>query len=432
MALIAFPLPLMRNDTNYLLAYLGRDPHQGVTYWPLALQVVAKFVLTLFSVGFTGAAAGVFGPVFVEGALMGRLFGEVVALLFPSLEASPTAYAIVGAAAFASGVTRTISTAIIVVELTMQVHLLLPVLLAVLLANFFGRMISLSVYSVLIQAKDLPQLPRFKLFSQATSKTAGEIMRTDVQYLHSSATMGEVLNLVKRSDFPTFPLVDSDGFFCGIVRRAKLTSTLKRSGVKLHSSSIGDIGQRVIDRAVKQWDEKNHSIDQTSSMPSHLEPEDLEPGLSVETPSSSTSLIGSLPESNQASFGRKADLARLSTALGDSVDSSMDHSSSPSSSRISTVDSPIPLDRSHSMDPDSILDSPIPFVFNTNVSDTSVIDVDTTVLTISPDTTVTKVHFMFTVLGISHIFVVRRGKLLGLITRKDLIKAINTMNYEKR
>lgn len=473
-ALVAFPLPLLRHDTSSIISYLGSPATNAKELWLLALFCVVQFLAILFSVAFTGAAAGVFGPVFLEGAFLGRLFGDLMAVIFPTLGVSPTAYAIVGAAAFASGVTRTISTALIVVELTYRVNLLIPVLLAVLLANFVGRMLSLSVYSVMIQAKDLPQLPRFKLFNQSSSRTAGEIMRSDVMYLHATANYKEVAELVEKSDFPSFPLVDSDGYFCGTIRRSRLTSSLKHAGISLHSKSLTTLGQQVIERAVKHWDEKNHSFEPSTSQPRHLEPEEMEFGigannrnslldsdiegdndLNADTNATPSVLVGGSlslningnstsplsdddgllssspppsavlqgPLSNHASFGRNAEMAKK---LNQRQYTTM-----------ANVGVAPPDDF---QDPQRMLHAPVPFVFNSNFAqfrggtpqDHRMVDVDTTVVTISPEATVTKVHFMFTVLGLSHIFIVRRGKLLGLITRKDLIRAIAAMNLEKR
>jgi len=45
-----------------------------------------------------------------------------------------------------------------------------------------------------------------------------------------------------------------------------------------------------------------------------------------------------------------------------------------------------------------------------------------TVLETSP---LSKVHFMFAVMGLSHVWVVREGRLVGLVTKEDL------MNMEK-
>ena len=64
------------------------------------------------------------------GAACGRLIGESLAVWFPSGiggdQVVPGGYAIVGAAAFSGSVTHTVSTAVIVFELTGQIGHVLP------------------------------------------------------------------------------------------------------------------------------------------------------------------------------------------------------------------------------------------------------------------------------------------------------------------
>ena len=73
--------------------------------------------------------------------------------LLSSTEGQITAggYAVVGAAAMAAGVTRTISTAVIVFELTGQLNHMLPVLVAVLLACGVGNLINNSIYDTMMK-----------------------------------------------------------------------------------------------------------------------------------------------------------------------------------------------------------------------------------------------------------------------------------------
>jgi chloride channel 2 len=74
---------------------------------------------------------------------LGRLYGEAVVSVFPAASAVLGGYAVVGAAAFSSAVTRTLSTAVIVFELTGQLHHALPVLIAVIM-----RYIAHTAYNV--------------------------------------------------------------------------------------------------------------------------------------------------------------------------------------------------------------------------------------------------------------------------------------------
>jgi len=104
-------------------------------------------------------SCGVYTPVFLIGAASGRFYGEVINLL-SSTEGQITAggYAVVGAAAMAAGVTRTISTAVIVFELTGQLNHMLPVLVAVLLACGVGNLINESIYDTMMRLNQLPFL----------------------------------------------------------------------------------------------------------------------------------------------------------------------------------------------------------------------------------------------------------------------------------
>ncbi|KAE8979529.1 hypothetical protein PR003_g25450 [Phytophthora rubi] len=77
---------------------------------------------------------GVWVPTFIGGAAFGRLFGEALTTLFPSIGATPGAYALAGAAAFGGAATRAVSVAVITLEITGEMSLILPIFCAVLAA----------------------------------------------------------------------------------------------------------------------------------------------------------------------------------------------------------------------------------------------------------------------------------------------------------
>ena len=69
----------------------------------------------------------------------------------------------IGAAAMAGGVTHTISTSVIVFELTGQITHILPVMIAVLISNAIANLLQPSFYDSIILIKNLPFLPDLKL-----------------------------------------------------------------------------------------------------------------------------------------------------------------------------------------------------------------------------------------------------------------------------
>lgn len=65
----------------------------------------------------------------------------------------------VGAAAMTGAVTHTVSTAVICFELTGQISHILPMMVAVILANMVAQGLQPSLYDSIIQVKKLPYLP---------------------------------------------------------------------------------------------------------------------------------------------------------------------------------------------------------------------------------------------------------------------------------
>lgn len=71
----------------------------------------------------------------------------------------PCLLGLAGAAALSGAVTHTVSTAVIVFELTGQISHILPVMIAVILANAVAQSLQPSLYDSIIRIKKLPYLP---------------------------------------------------------------------------------------------------------------------------------------------------------------------------------------------------------------------------------------------------------------------------------
>lgn len=109
----------------------------------LGLAFLFRFGLGALSYA-AGTPGGLFAPLLVLGAQSGLLFGEACRLAFPALALQPQAFALVGMAAFFTGVVRAPVTGIILVaEMTGNVTMLLPMLgacfMAMLLPMLLGN-----------------------------------------------------------------------------------------------------------------------------------------------------------------------------------------------------------------------------------------------------------------------------------------------------
>ena len=152
----------LHGETRTLTDSLFHDDIFGLPLRLLCYPVFKLFV-TFVSV-LLPLPVGLFTPVFLTGAAIGRVAGEVATALAQQRLATtrfePWEFAVVGAAAFSTGVTRATSVAIIVFELSDEGHLRLPVALAVVLAYFVGQRFSPNVYDALADRNGTPYLPK--------------------------------------------------------------------------------------------------------------------------------------------------------------------------------------------------------------------------------------------------------------------------------
>uniref|UniRef100_A0A8C3CI82 CLCKB protein n=1 Tax=Cairina moschata TaxID=8855 RepID=A0A8C3CI82_CAIMO len=194
--------------------------HPSATiFGTLAFFLLMKFwMLTLATT--LPLPAGYFMPIFIYGAAIGRLIGEVVALLFPHglrVEATthpivPGGYALAGAAAFSGAVTHSISTALLVCEATGHLAHVLPVVLAVLVANAIAQKCQPSFYDGTIIVKKLPYLPRIRSRHMASYRVVvEEFMDRRVVAVAKGDGFEEVLAALSATTDGEYPVVESAG-----------------------------------------------------------------------------------------------------------------------------------------------------------------------------------------------------------------------------
>eukprot|EP00069_Balaena_mysticetus_P001932 bmy_15500T0 len=204
----------------------------------ITLFFIMKFWMSIVATTMPIPCGG-FMPVFVLGAAFGRLVGEIMAMLFPDgilfddiiYKILPGGYAVIGAAALTGAVSHTVSTAVICFELTGQIAHILPMMVAVILANMVAQSLQPSLYDSIIQVKKLPYLPDLG-WNQLSKFTVfvEDIMVRDVKFVSASCTYGELRNLLQTTTVKTFPLVDSKDsmILLGSVERSELQSLLQQ------------------------------------------------------------------------------------------------------------------------------------------------------------------------------------------------------------
>ena len=107
---------------------------------------------------------GMFFPCMVIGATLGRCWGEIVSHIFHS-SIQPGVFAVAGATAMVSGVTHSLSTVLIIFEVTGQLTFAAPVTICTLVALMMSKRFSHSIYEAIIEQRKLPYLPTMKDYS---------------------------------------------------------------------------------------------------------------------------------------------------------------------------------------------------------------------------------------------------------------------------
>ncbi|XP_030661254.1 chloride channel protein ClC-Ka isoform X2 [Nomascus leucogenys] len=210
---------------------------QFTIFGTLAFFLVMKFWMLILATTIP-IPAGYFMPIFILGAVIGRLLGEALAVAFPegivaggvTNPIMPGGYALAGAAAFSGAVTHTISTALLAFELTGQIVHALPVLMAVLAANAIAQSCQPSFYDGTIIVKKLPYLPWILGRNISSHRVRVEhFMNRSINTLAKDTPLEEVVKVVTSTDVAEYPLVESTDsqILVGIVQRAQLVQALQ-------------------------------------------------------------------------------------------------------------------------------------------------------------------------------------------------------------
>ncbi|KAG2841524.1 hypothetical protein PC129_g2275 [Phytophthora cactorum] len=237
-ATITFSLGVLRISDRLMVNELFRDQSLSFPQWKhisdlpqtaLIVYILMKFTITLLPCG-APISCGVFGPIFTTGAAIGRLYGEIL-LRYWSPAQSPATYAVVGAAGFAGSVTQTVSTAVIVFELTGQLSHMLPVMISCIVAYFVSSMITPSFYDIVAEWAGMKSVC-YDVNEYILGRKLAKDHMSPVPIVFTRETTYDeaiqALSMHKHEGY--FPLCDSEdnGLLLGCIRRYDLEVGIAR------------------------------------------------------------------------------------------------------------------------------------------------------------------------------------------------------------
>ncbi|KAM6989665.1 chloride channel protein 2a isoform 12-T12 [Tautogolabrus adspersus] len=392
----------------------------------LVLFIVMKFWMSALATTMP-VPCGAFMPVFLIGAAFGRLVGEVMATMFPDgIHADgsvypivPGGYAVVGAAALSGAVTHTVSTAVIVFELTGQISHILPVMIAVILANAVAQSLQPSLYDSIIRIKKLPYLPELGMgHHEKYNIRVEDIMVRDVRFITLSSSYRDLQEMLLTGQLKTLALVESreSMILLGSIERLQLQSLL--------SFQLGR--QRRLEY-LRQLAQDNGTTDHLPSLTTDSTPSS--PCAHTHINANSRQVVRFLISTEESSsFSPVVSNVQLPLKSALKTVSAISDTETPNSSQtLSCADHDKELledsaEVEDCMSPSEVaeweeqqLDEPVDF---------KNCKIDPAPFQLVERTSLHKTHTIFSLLGLDHAYVTSMGRLVGVVSLKELRKAI--------
>ncbi len=200
-----------------------------LSWYFLLFLVCLKIVATSVTIG-SGGSGGVFAPCLFIGANLGGFLGTVVHKLFPSLTATPGAYALVGMGAVAAGAMHAPITAIVIIfELTNNYTIILPLMVSCIISVLLTtRLKKDSIYSLKLSRRGL-DLFKGQELNILKSLKVSQVMSSDFEKVYANASFRTLMDLTVKSPHTNFFIVNKDDKLLGILSVNDLRSVIYES-----------------------------------------------------------------------------------------------------------------------------------------------------------------------------------------------------------
>ncbi|XP_051717741.1 chloride channel protein 2b isoform X3 [Ctenopharyngodon idella] len=434
-------------DFNYDSHSVAWKHPQANVFVILVIFIVMKFWMSALATTLP-VPCGAFMPVFVIGAAFGRLVGESMAAWFPEgintdgtiYPIVPGGYAVVGAAALSGAVTHTVSTAVIVFELTGQISHILPIMIAVILANAVAQSLQPSIYDSIIRIKKLPYLPELGWgHHEKYNIRVEDIMVRNVRYIKLNSTYRDLHDILMAGNLKTLALVESaeSMILLGSIERAQLQALLsqhlsrqrrlefvreradaERKRVSVVSTPSSEEGGQKVNHEVRF----QISTEESSFTPTRpISPKPLKPALKRTSMAEKNIEIPTSP--HDSGIGLKNLLcARPQTDAMEN--NNVEHTVAPDFRppkrvRISVLEDPDAEDDMTLGEIEEWEEQQLDEQVNFNNC-----KIDPAPFQLVERTSLHKTHTIFSLLGLDHAYVTSIGRLIGVVSLRELRKAI--------
>jgi CIC family chloride channel protein len=225
---LALGLVLLALPQMYGVGYpvLERATEGGYAIGFLLLLLVGKMLATSLTIGI-GGSGGVFAPSLFIGAMLGAAYGIGVHDLLPGTAGAVGAYALVGMGAVFAGASRAPITAVVILfELTGEYSIILPLMLAIVLATATSRLLTRdTIYTLKLRRRGIDMEGPVR-GARIGAQRVGAVMETLPSPLPSSMALTDAADLLRLSGHGALPVLDDAGKYVGVVTAQAVAEAL--------------------------------------------------------------------------------------------------------------------------------------------------------------------------------------------------------------
>ncbi|TMW55821.1 hypothetical protein Poli38472_008469 [Pythium oligandrum] len=366
-------------------------------FYSLAILSITYIILLPLSISLQ-IPTGIWLPTFIAGAAFGRMFGEALRSIHGLEEITPGAFALAGAAAFAGASTRTVSAAVITLEITGSMPLMLPIFCTVLAAiGVFNMCPEQSVYDTLLLISGMPYLP---LVDFDPKLVASDIVEPLLVYVTKRTTVGRLLLTVMRMKDQDLPVVHNE--------------------VDMRLLGLVDVNQ--VKDLIRHYYEANNLPD--------VEVDLGEAPTSTPNDFSWTTLMSKVSRTKNAPGGFYGQMSYdyMYQALATTIKDRQPNQIGPNGAVPFMMDDDRMMQlisESWSEDKKRLLEKPIKLTYGGHCA------LKPMALTVSSFTPLDDLHMIFTMMRCDHCYVCDQGSLAGVVTTKTMLQISALEQHDK-
>ena len=221
--------------------------------WFLVVLLIGKMVATSLTIGI-GGSGGVFAPSLFMGAMLGTAYGDGVHQILPHLTASAGAYGLVGMGALFAGATRAPITGVLIIfELTGDYTIVLPLMVAIVVATgVSGKLSRDTIYTLKLRRRGV-DISRGRPENLMRTLTVSDAMQPVPAALASVDPLERIIRRFTDEAREALPVIEPDGCYRGTVTSQEVERSV--AGNDAHATA-GDLARLLpMVRATQSLDE---------------------------------------------------------------------------------------------------------------------------------------------------------------------------------